>query len=139
MLRQFLVSIAVSFCNIAIHAIVMTAVLWAARVASERTTSHQSLRLIAVMTATVSVLMAAHIWLVDRRHFCGPAEHDDDKRDRRGTAKVGCIFRVIHSGVCSREVLGEKVNSSRVIFRSAKVVRTAQYSSRTKFLPLNVD
>jgi hypothetical protein len=61
MLRQFLVSIAVSFCNIAIHAIVMTAVLWAARVASERTTSHQSLRLIAVMTATVSVLMAAHI------------------------------------------------------------------------------
>ena len=61
MLRQLLVSIAVSVCNIAIHAIVMAAVLWVGRVASERATSHQSLRLIAVMTATVSVLMAAHI------------------------------------------------------------------------------
>lgn len=61
MLRQLLVSISVSICNIAIHAIVMTAVLWVARAASERATSHQWLRLIAVMTATVSVLMAAHI------------------------------------------------------------------------------
>jgi hypothetical protein len=61
MLRQLFVSIAVSVCNIAIHAIVMAAVLWAARVASERTTSHQTLRLIEIMTATVSVLMAAHI------------------------------------------------------------------------------
>jgi hypothetical protein len=61
MLRQFLVSIAVSVCNIAIHAIVMAAVLWVARVADERATSHQSLRLVAVMIATVSVLMAAHI------------------------------------------------------------------------------
>jgi hypothetical protein len=61
MLRQLLVSIAVSVCNIAIHAIVMAAVLWVARVASERATLHRSLRLIAVMTATVSVLMVAHI------------------------------------------------------------------------------
>jgi hypothetical protein len=61
MLRQFLVSIAVSFGNIAIHAIVMAAVLWVARVADERATSRQSLRLVAVMIATVSVLMAAHI------------------------------------------------------------------------------
>jgi hypothetical protein len=61
MLRQFLVSIAVSLCNIAIHAIVMAAVLRVARAADERATSHQSLRLIAVMTAIVSVLMAAHI------------------------------------------------------------------------------
>jgi hypothetical protein len=61
MLRQLLVSIAVSIGNIAIHAIVMAAVLAVARVASERTTSHESLRLIAVMSATVSVLMAAHI------------------------------------------------------------------------------
>jgi hypothetical protein len=60
MLRQLLVGIAVSVCNIAIHAIVMATVLWAARVTSERATSHQSLRLIAVMTATVTVLMAAH-------------------------------------------------------------------------------
>jgi len=61
MLRQLLVSIAVSLCNIAIHAIVMAAVLRVARVASERATSYQSFRLIAIMTATVSVLMAAHI------------------------------------------------------------------------------
>ena len=61
MLRQFLVSIAVSFCNIAIHAIVMAAVLWVARLADQRATSRQSLRLVAVMIATVSVLMAAHI------------------------------------------------------------------------------
>jgi hypothetical protein len=61
MLRQFLVSIAVSVGNIAIHAIVMAAVLWVAHIADERTTSRQSLRLVAVMIATVSVLMAAHI------------------------------------------------------------------------------
>ena len=61
MLRQFLVSIPVSVCNIAIHAIVMTTVLWVVRVADERPTSRQSLRLVAVMIATVSVFMAAHI------------------------------------------------------------------------------
>ena len=61
MLRQFLVSIAVSLCNIAIHAIVMAAVLWVARLADERATSRPSFRLVAVMIATVSVLMAAHI------------------------------------------------------------------------------
>jgi hypothetical protein len=61
MLRQLLVSIAVSVCNIAIHAIVMAAVLWVARVASQRAVSHRSFQLIAVMTATVSVLMVAHI------------------------------------------------------------------------------
>jgi hypothetical protein len=61
MLRQLLVSIAVSFCTIAIHAIVMAGVLWVARIADERAKSRQSLRLVAVMIATVSVLMAAHI------------------------------------------------------------------------------
>ena len=61
MLRQLLVSIAVSICNIAIHAIVMAAVLWVARIASERAMSYRSFRLIAIMTATVSVLMVAHI------------------------------------------------------------------------------
>jgi hypothetical protein len=61
MLRQLLVSIAVSLCNIAIHAIVMAAVLRVARLADQRAASRQSLRLVAVMIATVSVLMAAHI------------------------------------------------------------------------------
>jgi hypothetical protein len=61
MLRQFLVSIAVSVGNIAIHAIFMAAVLRVSRAADERATSRQSLRLVAVMIATVSVFMAAHI------------------------------------------------------------------------------
>jgi hypothetical protein len=52
---------AVSACNIAIHAVVMAAVLAVARGASERATSSPSWRLIEVMTATVSVLMIAHV------------------------------------------------------------------------------
>ena len=61
MLRQFLVSIAISVCNIAIHATVMAAVLWVVRIPNGSATSRQTLRLVAVMIATVSVFMAAHI------------------------------------------------------------------------------
>ncbi len=61
MLRQFLLGTAVSVCNIAIHAILMDAVIRIARSTGELATSRQSLRLIAVMSATASVLMAAHI------------------------------------------------------------------------------
>ena len=61
MLRQFLVGTAVSLCNIAIHAMVMVAVIQVARVAGERARSRQSLRLIAVMSGTALVLMAAHL------------------------------------------------------------------------------
>ena len=61
MLRQILVGVAVSVCNIAIHALVMAAVLRVVSAANECATSHQSVRLIVVMTASVSVLMAAHI------------------------------------------------------------------------------
>ena len=61
MLRQFLVGSAVSVCNIAIHAMVMAAVIRVAHIADEGATSRQSLRLIVVMIATVSVLMAAHL------------------------------------------------------------------------------
>jgi Ion channel len=61
MLRQLLAGMAVSVCNIAIHAMVMATVIRVARVAGERATSRQSLRLIAVMIATVSVLMVAHL------------------------------------------------------------------------------
>ena len=60
MLREILVGAAVSVCNIAIHAFSMAAVLWAARITAEIKTSRQTLRLIAVMIATVSFLMAAH-------------------------------------------------------------------------------
>ena len=61
MLRQLLVGTAVSVCNIAIHALVMAAIMRVARIAGEQATSRQYLRLIAVMIATVSVLMAAHL------------------------------------------------------------------------------
>jgi hypothetical protein len=60
MFRQILLGAAVSVCNIAIHAFLMAAVIWAARIAGAITTSRQSLRLIAVMITTVSFLMAAH-------------------------------------------------------------------------------
>ena len=61
MLRQLLVGTSVSVCNIAIHAMVMVTVIRAARIAGERATSRQALRLIAVMIATVSVLMVANL------------------------------------------------------------------------------
>jgi hypothetical protein len=60
MLRQFLVGSSVSVCNIAIHAILLAAVIWAARATSAITAPRQALRLIVVMIATVSLLMAAH-------------------------------------------------------------------------------
>jgi hypothetical protein len=60
MLRQLLVGAAVSICNIGIHALVMTAVVQVAHGATARERSRQA-RLLAVMIATVSVLMLAHI------------------------------------------------------------------------------
>ena len=60
MLRQFLVGAAISACNIVIHALVMAAVVRVAQMAVARNTSRSWLQLIAVMIATVSVLMAAH-------------------------------------------------------------------------------
>jgi ion channel len=60
MLRQYLVGATASVCNIAIHAMVMVAVIKVTRIADELATSRQTLRLIAVMIATVTVLMIAH-------------------------------------------------------------------------------
>src|SRR3954464_8848277 len=61
MLRQFLVGAVASLSNIAIHALVMVAVIKVTRIADNLVTSHQTLRLIAVMMATVTVLMTAHL------------------------------------------------------------------------------
>ena len=61
MLRQFLVGAAASVCNIAIHALVMVAVIKVTRIADELVTTHQTFRLIAVMIAAVTVLMIAHL------------------------------------------------------------------------------
>jgi hypothetical protein len=66
MLRQLLVGIAISVCNIAVHALVMaTVVQISSRIASSKDTVWQPLRLTTVMIAaasiaTVPVLMAAH-------------------------------------------------------------------------------
>jgi Ion channel len=61
MLRQFLVGTAVSVCNIAIHAMVTIAAIRVVRFLDKSAASRQSLRLIVVMIATGSVLMAAHL------------------------------------------------------------------------------
>ena len=80
MLRQLLVGAAVSACNIAIHALVMTAVVRVAHGAGRKDTSRRSLRLIAVMMATVSVLMAAHVC---RGHCLVAGLRDRRRRTRR--------------------------------------------------------
>ena len=61
MLRQYLVGAAASVCNIAIHALVMAAVIRVTRTVDELATAYPSFRLIAVMIATVIVLMIAHL------------------------------------------------------------------------------
>jgi len=61
MLRQYLVGAAASVCNIAIHALVMVAVIRVTRIADGLATSYHTLRLIAVMIAAVTVLMIAHL------------------------------------------------------------------------------
>ena len=60
MLDQFLVGGAVSACNIAIHALVMTLVVLVARATGQKRTTRPPLRLTSVMIVTVLVLMAAH-------------------------------------------------------------------------------
>src|SRR5579864_4675121 len=60
MLRQFFFGVAVSGCNIAIRALVMLVVIGVARIVGEVAAPRQSLRLVAVMIATVLVLMIAH-------------------------------------------------------------------------------
>ena len=60
MFRQFLVGTAASACNITIHALVMVTLLQIARRSGSIAASRPSLRLIAVMIATVSILMASH-------------------------------------------------------------------------------
>ena len=60
MFRQLLVGGGVSAINIAIHALVMTILVWVARAVSAENKSHPAVFLMAVMIATVSVLMAAH-------------------------------------------------------------------------------
>ena len=60
MLRQLAVGFTVSFLNIMIHAVVMTAVARAGRLAGANRTARPSVFLIIVMIATAAILMVAH-------------------------------------------------------------------------------
>ena len=60
MLRQFLMGGGISVCNIVIHALVMTVVVRASQTTAVKIAARPNLLLIAVMVATVAVLMAAH-------------------------------------------------------------------------------
>jgi hypothetical protein len=60
MLRQFLVGGGVNLINIAVHAVIMTSVVRVARASDHMRIWHPTVFLIAVMVATVSVLMVAH-------------------------------------------------------------------------------
>ena len=59
-LKQALVGGFAAICNIAIHALVMTAVIRAAQTASGLRVTRPSIHVAGVMIAVVSVLMAAH-------------------------------------------------------------------------------
>jgi Ion channel len=61
MLRQLAVGGVISLTNIVIHALVMAVVVRAARRAWQRRHHSQHMRLVAVMVATVAVLMMAHV------------------------------------------------------------------------------
>jgi hypothetical protein len=61
MLRQLLVGSGVSICNIVIHALVMTALVWVLQAVGAKKAPHPAVRLIWIMVATVAVLMAAHV------------------------------------------------------------------------------
>jgi len=61
MLRQLLFGGAFSLVNIALHALAMASVISAVRVAPARQITWPTLRLVVIMIATVSVLMAFHL------------------------------------------------------------------------------
>jgi Ion channel len=61
MLPQFLVGAGASICDIAIHSLLMTAVVRASRSTASMNAAHPALLLTAIMIVTVLVLMAAHI------------------------------------------------------------------------------
>ena len=61
MFKHILMGAAASACNITIHALIMATLVQVARRTSSMFASQPSLRLIAVMIATVSILMASHV------------------------------------------------------------------------------
>jgi hypothetical protein len=61
MLRQLLFGGAVSLGNIAIHAVTMLAIVRSRGAVYANVPTHPALRLVAIMVAAVSILMAAHL------------------------------------------------------------------------------
>jgi hypothetical protein len=61
MLRQLVIGAAVSLGNIAIHAAMMIAIIRAKSAIHANVWQHPNFRLIGIMVATVSMLMAAHL------------------------------------------------------------------------------
>jgi Ion channel len=61
MLRQILVGSSICVLNIVIHALLTVTTIHVARVFSQKNTLHPWLHLLAIMIATVSVLMGAHV------------------------------------------------------------------------------
>jgi uncharacterized membrane-anchored protein len=70
LLRQWLVSVAVSLCNISIHALVMAAVVRVALAVNARRTWHPWLQLIAVMSAAVSCSVVLSEKFIQARFAC---------------------------------------------------------------------
>lgn len=61
MLRQILFGAGINIANIAVHAIAMVVILRSRRTVHASVPSHPMLRLIVIMIAAVSILMAAHV------------------------------------------------------------------------------
>ena len=61
MLRQILFGTGISLGNIAVHAFAMVVILRSRRTVHARAPSHPMFRLIGIMIAAVSILMAAHL------------------------------------------------------------------------------
>ena len=82
MLRQILFGSGISVGNIAIHALTMVVILRSRRMVHANVPSRPTLRLIGIMTATVSILMAGHlleitIWSIAYQ-FVGAAPEASD-------------------------------------------------------------
>lgn len=60
-LDQFIVGGSTIICTIAIHAFVMTNLVWLVEFIGKESTTHPSRYLISVMVPTVSILMVAHV------------------------------------------------------------------------------
>ena len=61
MLRQLIIGSAVSLCNIAVHAATMMVIIRSRGAIHANVGRHPTLRLVGIMIAAVSILMAAHL------------------------------------------------------------------------------